>query len=83
MEDIVDRGAENERQSHRQFKRRRIAAGLQRNDRLARHARRLGEGVLRHLAMIEAQPTKIVRDRQVSHQHYPAAPPPNSRSAGR
>ena len=82
MEDIVDRAAENERQPHRQLKRWRVTTRLQRNDRLARHTRRLGEGVLRHLAMIEAQPTKVVRDRQFTHRPVRLALGTSSRAVG-
>src|SRR5437773_713975 len=62
LEHLVERDAEDVGDLERDLERRRVLVQLDRVDRLPRHADLVGELLLRHLLVVEAQPADVVDD---------------------
>jgi hypothetical protein len=71
LEDVLDGRIECTGQAESQWQRRRVPAGLDGDDRLARDAYPVGELLLGHLTMLEPEPANLIRDLQISHVRLP------------
>ena len=64
LKDLFEGNAEGRGNTKRDFERRRVFAELDRVDRLARHADPIGERLLRHLVVFEAQTADVIGNRE-------------------
>ena len=67
LEDSFDRPAEHTCDAERKAEGRNVAAFLQENDGLASASNPIGELLLGHLAVLEAEPADVIGDRGFRH----------------